>query len=152
MKMWRMGQDQKHAEGVVARRDEKIRVKIIKDMAKQGSLIFSHMLAPIQDPEILWKATDLTWIGKETKKDAAKKKVSGQQEDGGNKKDEDERDEEDEYVMIITNVSDHNRRFRTGPEAGDAKNAENEDDAICNQDDFIAFEEDGDNIQDLLDW
>ena len=153
MKMWRMERDQKHVEGVAARKDEKARVKNIKDLMKQEKPIPGHLLTPIEDPEAVWKTTNHIWLEEEAKKDAAKRQKGRHEMDEG--------DEEDDDVTFITEGSNyHNRRFITGHEAEaetGVKDDEAEEDAIRDQDDFIAFGEDDDDDdddinQELLGW
>ena len=64
------------------------------------------MLILIQNPEVLWKATDLTWKNEKARKDAAKKKFQNKGKMRGLQKNKkNEGDEKNEDVIIITNVS-----------------------------------------------
>ena len=98
-----MKRDSVHAEGVIARKNEKIRIKHIKDLAKQGVSISDEMLTPIDDPEAIWKASDITWQTEETKK-KTKKGVK----DTHIFNDE---EEETETTFIMDTVGDQNLRF-----------------------------------------
>ena len=53
MRIWRMKRDSVHAEGVIARKNEKIGIKHVKEFAKQGVSISDEMLNPIDDPEAI---------------------------------------------------------------------------------------------------
>ena len=109
-----------HAEGIIARKNEKIRIKHIKDLAKQGVSISDEMLTPIDDPEAIWKASDITWQTEETKK-RTKKGVK----DTHIFNDE---EEETETTIIMDTVGDQNLRFI------------GEGDSIRQPKDFVAFE------------
>ena len=115
-----MKRDSVHAEGVIARKNEKIRIKHIKDLTKQGVSISDEMLTPIDDPEAIWKASDITWQKEETKK-KTKKGVKDthifNDEEG-----------ETETTFIMDTVGDQNLRFI------------GEGDSIRQQKDFVAFE------------
>ena len=112
--------DSVHAEGVIARKNEKIRIKHVKDLAKQGVSISGEMLNPIDDPEAIWKASDITWQTEETKKKTTK----------GVKDTHIFNDEEEETktIFIMDTVGDQNLRFI------------GEGDSIRLQKDFVAFE------------
>lgn len=73
MKLWRIEKNAKHVEGIAARKAEKARVRKIKELLKQGLAIppDSELLAPIPDPEAIWKATDVIWQEEEAKKTRA---------------------------------------------------------------------------------
>ena len=60
--------DAKYAEGVIARKQERNRLRQIKELSKQDLAISSEHLIPIPDPEAIWKATDVTWQEEERKK------------------------------------------------------------------------------------
>lgn len=44
-----------HVKGVLARKNEKLRLKQIKDMTKRGIFIPVEMMTPIPDPKTEWK-------------------------------------------------------------------------------------------------
>jgi hypothetical protein len=50
-----MKRDEMHAKGVLARKNEKARLKQIKDMTKRGIFIFVEMMTPISNSETEWK-------------------------------------------------------------------------------------------------
>ena len=68
MRIWQMKRDSVHAEGVIARKNEKIRIKHVKDPSKQRVSKSDEMLNPTDDPEAIWKSSDITWQTEETKK------------------------------------------------------------------------------------
>lgn len=72
LKIWRKERDEVLRKGVDARKDEAIRVKKIKDLIKQKAHIPIELTIPIIDPEVEWKASDVTW--KEIEAEKAKKK------------------------------------------------------------------------------
>ena len=51
MKMWRMERDEMHVKGVAARKQEKTRIKQVKELEKQQAFISIELLQPIPDPE-----------------------------------------------------------------------------------------------------
>ena len=63
-----MKRDSVYAEGIITRKNKKIRIKHIKDLAKHGVSISDEILTPIDDPEAIWKTSDITWQTEETKK------------------------------------------------------------------------------------
>jgi DDE superfamily endonuclease len=68
MKLWRMERDTKHAEGVIARKQEKARIRRVKELMGQGLTIAPELLTPIPDPEVIWKSSDVTWQAEEEAK------------------------------------------------------------------------------------
>ena len=60
MEIWRMKRDVKYAEGLIARKQERNRLRQTKLLSKQDLAISSEHLIPIPDPEAIWKATDVT--------------------------------------------------------------------------------------------
>ena len=98
-----MIRDSVHAEGVIARKNKKIRIKHIKDLAKQGVSISDEMLTPIDDPEAIWKASDITWQTEETKK-KTKKGVKDSHIFNNE-------EEEIETTFIVNTVGDQNLRI-----------------------------------------
>lgn len=60
------------AKGIIARKDEKARIKRVKEFTKQGIAVPDKDLTPIADPEVHWKTTDVTWLTEEVRKAKAK--------------------------------------------------------------------------------
>ena len=72
MKIWRMERDEIHVKGMAARKAERDRVKLLKEMTKTLNPIPIELYEAISDPEALWKATNEVWIAEEAKKEARK--------------------------------------------------------------------------------
>lgn len=59
MKMWRMKRDEIHTKRIVVRKDERNRIKKMKDFMKSNlSSIFDELIQFISDSEAIWKATN----------------------------------------------------------------------------------------------
>ncbi len=68
MRIWRMRRDEMHAKGVIARKNEKARIKQIKEMKKQDVFIPTELMTPISDPEAEWKSSNEVWNAEQEKK------------------------------------------------------------------------------------
>ena len=77
MKLWRIGQDTQYTERVTARMEEKARVWKVKELQARQVAYPSELDIPIPDPEMTWKASDLTWQAEEARKAKAKRKKRG---------------------------------------------------------------------------
>ena len=134
MRIWRWERDNILARGVVARKEEKARKKRVKDFMKRGMQIPEVDLIPIEDPEVVWKANDVTWKAEEVRKQQAKNKhakvTNGDESEGS-------------IEFIVDTIGDHTLRLNArdkdegveGNAGGDA-----EEDEIKGQADFIQFE------------
>lgn len=132
-----MERNEKHRQGVTARKDERTRIKCVKDLRKVNAFIPEELLTPIQDPEVEWKASDPTWKDSQMAKEKAKMK--------GMKLSTIEENEGEEALFIMdTTGDDRNRSFL------------HETDFIRQQEDFVPFDEseideNSDNIIDSSD-
>ncbi len=97
MKIWRMKRNEMHAKEVIARKNEKARIKQIKKMKKQNVFIFTKLMTFIADFEAEWKSSNEMWNAKQ-----AKKKI----------KRRDENDENDNVEFIVNTMSDSNLSFQ----------------------------------------
>jgi hypothetical protein len=68
MKQWRMERDAKYAEGVIVRKQEKVRIRQVKELMGQGLTIAPELLTPIPNPEAIWKSSDGRRRGKKEEK------------------------------------------------------------------------------------
>jgi hypothetical protein len=93
MRIWRMERDEMHAKGVIARKNEKARIKQIKEMKKQGVFIPTELMTPIADPEAEWKSSNEVWNAEQEKKKIKRR---------------DENDENDDVQFIVDTVGDSN--------------------------------------------
>ena len=113
------------AKGVIARKEEKARLKRIKDYTKQGVMMNPEIdTISIIDPMIEWKATNPIWLAEEAKKAKAKEK-------GKTRANQDE-DEDEDIEFIIDTVGDSIIR-----------------DEMKENDDFVAFEEEIDSDEEV---
>ena len=137
MKIWRWERDNILAKGIAARKEEKARIKRVKGFIKQGLPIPDADLMPIEDPEVSWKANDMTWKAEEARKAQAKNKHA--KPTNGN-------ESEGSIEFIIDTIGDHNLRLdaRDKDEGVEGANAAEdvEEDLIRDQADFIRFEGD----------
>lgn len=121
-----------HNKGVAARKEEKARVKHIKELMKQNVIISDDILTPIEDSEVICKATDPIWKAEEAKKDQAKTKRMGARNE-----DEDEDADEAEVSFITDTIGDDRHiQFVRGA------------DTIRLQKNFVGFEVDEDDEDD----
>ncbi len=100
IKIWRMERDEMHAKGVIARKNEKARIKQIKEMKKQGVFISMELMTPIADPEAEWKSSNEVWNAEQEKK-----KIKRRDEN-------DENDENDNVQFIVDTMGDSNLSFQ----------------------------------------
>ena len=114
MKMWRMERDEMHAKGVAARKQEKARIKQVKEFEKQQVFISVELLHPIHDPEAEWKATNQTWIAEENKKQMAKNSKNGMPVMTNHiEEKEDEEAEEENITFIVDNQANNQTNNQT---------------------------------------
>ncbi|MCJ1241193.1 hypothetical protein MMC14_009197 [Varicellaria rhodocarpa] len=97
IKKWRVLRDNILAKGVIARKEEKARVKAVKELQKQGFFVPFDMLTPIHDPEPEWKATNPIWLSEEARKKAEK-------EEKERRKSTKEEDDDIESVTFIVDI------------------------------------------------
>jgi hypothetical protein len=74
MRIWRIERDEMHAKGVLTRKNEKARLRQIKEMTKRGIFILVEMMTPISDPETEWKISNDIWNAEQAKKQITKQK------------------------------------------------------------------------------
>ncbi len=96
MKIWRMKRNEMHAKEVIARKDEKARIKQIKKMKKQNVFIFMKLMISIADLEAKWKSSNEMWNAKQEKKKIKRRN---------------ENDENDDVQFIVNTMNDSNLSF-----------------------------------------
>jgi hypothetical protein len=112
-----MKRDEMHAKGVIARKNEKARIKQIKKMKKQGVFIPTELMTPIADPEAEWKSSKEVWNAEQEKKKIKR------------------RDDENDHVQFIVET------------VGDSKLSLRVNDQMDGQADHMAFDlDDEDNF------
>ncbi len=84
-----------HAKEVIARKNEKARIKQIKKMKKQEVFISTELMTPISDPEAEWKISNEVWNAEQEKKKIKRRD-----------------DENDDVEFIVNNMSDSNLSFQ----------------------------------------
>lgn len=72
LKIWRKERDDQHVTGVVARKEERDRVRKVKELSTKGLTISPDLLIPIPDPEAFWNVTDVTWLEEEEEEEGRK--------------------------------------------------------------------------------
>ncbi len=123
MKIWRMKRDEMHAKEVLTRKNEKTRLKQIKEMTKRNIFTFVEMMTSISNPKTEWKNFNDIWNAKQAKKQIIKQKD----------------DDDDVVVEFIVNTADNS-------------DLEMSDDELHEQADFVSFDfEDDENDVDLND-
>jgi CRISPR/Cas system CSM-associated protein Csm4 (group 5 of RAMP superfamily) len=95
-----MKRDEMHAKGIIARKNEKARIKQIKKMKKQSVFISMELMTSIADLEAEWKSSNEMWNAKQEKK-----KIKRRDEN-------DENDENDNVQFIVNTMSDSNLSFQ----------------------------------------
>jgi hypothetical protein len=65
MRTWRMERHSTLGKIVVARKDEKARIKQIKGITRQRSHTYTEFWIVIEDYEMFWKPNELTWKNEE---------------------------------------------------------------------------------------
>ena len=120
MRGWRVERNKVLAKGVIARKDEKARLKRVKNYLKQGVEIPENDASPIIDPVVEFKATNPTWLAEEARK-KGKEKMRAE----GDSENDSENDSDIEF--IIDTVGDSNIRDEMRDE-------------MKENDDFVAFE------------
>ncbi len=86
MRIWRMKRDEMHAKEIIARKNEKARIKQIKKMKKQSVFISTKLMTLIANSEAKWKSSNEMWNAKQEKKKIKK------------------RDDDDDDVQFIVNT------------------------------------------------
>lgn len=104
------------AKDIIARKDEKARLKKISEHTKRGIMVPDEKATPIVDPEVEWKIPNITWLAEK----AREAKGKGKSRIRINNHEDDEDDED----LIIDTIGDSNLR-----------------DAMFENDDFVDFEE-----------
>ncbi len=89
-----------HAKEIIARKNEKTRIKQIKKMKKQNVFISMKLMIFIADFETKWKSSNEMWNAKQEKK-----KIKRRDEN-------DENDENDDVQFIVNTMSDSNLCFQ----------------------------------------
>lgn len=74
MIIWKNDRDVVHDINLEARKNEKARVKRVKNLIKQGVIISDDLLILILDPETEWKTTNAIWKKVKAKKIKARMK------------------------------------------------------------------------------
>ncbi len=112
-----------HAKEVLTRKNEKTRLKQIKEMTKRNIFTFVEMMTSISNPKTEWKNFNDIWNAKQAKKQIIKQKD----------------DDDDVVVEFIVNTADNS-------------DLEMSDDELHEQADFVSFDfEDDENDVDLND-
>ncbi len=91
-----------HAKEVIARKNEKARIKQIKKMTKQSVFISMKLMTSIADLEAEWKSSNEMWNAEQEKKKIKKR---------------DENDENDDVQFIVNTMSDSNLRLQMNEQA-----------------------------------
>ena len=99
MRLWRIERDSVQAQGVLARKNEKYRAKIVRECLLAKREVPLHLSIPIIDLSIEWKATNETWKQQEALK-THKKERNGYLEA------KDEQDEEEEVTFVTDTTGD----------------------------------------------
>jgi precorrin-3B methylase len=73
MKIWRMKRNKMHAKKVITRKNEKARIKQIKNIKKQNVFIFMKLIILIANLETNWKSSNEMWNAKQEKKKIKKR-------------------------------------------------------------------------------
>ena len=168
-----MKRNEMHVKRVIARKQEKFRIKQVKKLKKQQAFISIEMLQSIADSEAEWKTTNQTWIAEENRKRLAKNSKIGMPAEAnqieGEDEDEDEGEKEEDTAFIINNQTQLidgdafqlQENFVHLDERGDegdlADKGDSADDNIQQQllhdfDDLEDFDEDEDDVQAALDF
>ncbi len=95
MKIWRMKKDEMHAKKIIARKNEKARIKQIKKMKKQSVFIFTKLMISIANFEAKWKSSNEMWNAKKEKKKIKKRN-----------------DDNDDVQFIVNTMNDSNLRLQ----------------------------------------
>lgn len=69
-----MKRNELHIKKFAVKKNEKIRLKQIKEMMKNYAFILLELLISIHDSKIVWKTTNFIWIAEKAKKTARKNK------------------------------------------------------------------------------
>jgi hypothetical protein len=93
MKIWRMKRNEMHAKKIIARKNEKARIKQIKKMKKQNVFIFTKLMIFIADLEAKWKSSSEMWNAKQKKKKIKRRN-----------------DDDDDVQFIVNTMNDSNLR------------------------------------------
>lgn len=83
LKIWLKERDDQHVTGVVARKEERDRVRKVKELSKKGLIISPDLLITIPDPEAFWNVTDVTWLeeGRKARSETNEKETEEDEED-----------------------------------------------------------------------
>ncbi len=95
MKIWRMKKDEIHAKEIIARKNEKARIKQIKKMKKQNVFIFTKLMIFIANFEAKWKNNNEMWNTKQEKKKIKRRN-----------------DDNDDVQFIVNTMHDSNLRLQ----------------------------------------
>ncbi len=95
MKIWRMKRDEMHAKEIIARMNEKARIKQIKKMKKQNVFIFTKLMIFIANLEAKWKSSNEMWNAEQEKKKIKRRD-----------------DDENDVQFIVNTMSDSNLRLQ----------------------------------------
>ncbi len=95
MRIWRMKKDEMHAKEVIARKNEKARIKQIKKIKKQSVFIFTKLMIFIANFEAKWKSSNEMWNAKQEKKKIKRRN-----------------DDENDVQLIVNTMSDSNLRLQ----------------------------------------
>jgi hypothetical protein len=96
MKIWKMKRDEMHAKKIIARKNEKARIKQIKKMKKQSVFISTKLMIFIANFEAKWKNSNEMWNAKQEKK-----KIKRRDDDDNN-----------DVQFIVNTMNDSNLRLQ----------------------------------------
>ena len=75
MKMWWMKRDEIQKKSVIARKDERTRLKRVKELMKQNIMISNDLVRLIVDSKVEWKTINEVWQTEKTRKTVKKRKT-----------------------------------------------------------------------------
>ncbi len=105
IKIWRMKRDEMHAKEIIARKNEKARIKQIKKMKKQKVFIFTKLMIFIADLETKWKNNNEMWNAKQKKKKIKKRN-----------------DDENDVQFIVNTMNNSNLRLQINEQIDEQTN------------------------------
>jgi hypothetical protein len=86
-----------HTKEIIARKNEKARIKQIKKMKKQSVFIFTKLMIFIANLETKWKSSNEMWDAKQKKKKIKRR---------------DENNKNDDVQFIVNTMNDSNLRLQ----------------------------------------
>ncbi len=86
-----------HTKEIIARKNEKARIKQIKKMKKQSVFIFTKLMIFIANLETKWKSSNERWDAKQKKKKIKRR---------------DENNKNDDVQFIVNTMNDSNLRLQ----------------------------------------